>query len=54
MDTYTRMLEIPHNIMLVNGLMDQLILGSMVGAPCHSTMQSSFEEILIPMPKEID
>jgi len=54
MDTYTQILEIPHNIMLWTGMVDQIILGAMIGAPYHSTMLSSFEELLIPMPKDIE
>jgi len=54
MDTFTQILEIPRNIMLINTMMDQLIMGGMVGAPYHSTMVSNFEEMLIPLPKDIE
>jgi len=54
MNSLAYILEIPHNILLIPGPPDNLLLRAGIGAPFHSTMVSIYEETLIPLPRDVD
>jgi len=54
LNSMAHVLGIPHNILIIPGILDSVFLRNAAGGPYHSTMIALMEEMLLPLPKDVD